>query len=233
MNQSQIVACIFARGGSKGVPRKNIREFNGKPLLAWTVEQALELGIFEHVYVSTDSQEIADVARRYGAEVPFLRPAELASDTAPERLAWRHAVQNLPPFDIMVSLPTTSPLRHPETIIKCVDLYKEGDVDTVIAITKSNHHPAFNMVNMDDRGYLHLAHQDKDIVLRRQDGKQIYNITTLCYVTSPHAIMNQNRIMEGRVKGIVCSQEESIDIDTVIDFDVAEFLYRRMTEKEI
>ena len=227
MEKPKIVACIFARGGSKGVPRKNIRDFNGKPLIAWTIELALNLGIFEHVYVSTDSQEIADVALQYGAEVPFLRPAELASDTAPERLAWRHAVQNLPAFDIMVSLPATAPMRRSETILKCIELYKESDADTVIAVTKSGHNPAFNMIYMDEDGLSHLLFGGKEQILRRQDGRSSFDITTVCYVLSPDTILKQNRVMEGKVRSVIVDQEEAIDIDTMLDFDIAQFLHLR------
>lgn len=222
-----IFAFVFARGGSNGLPGKNIRNFNGKPLIAWTVELAVSLGIFDRVIVSTDSPEIADVARRYGAETPFLRPAELASDTVPERLAWRHAIENLPPFDIMVSLPATAPLRRPETVTRCIELFKKGDADTVITVTPAERHPSFNMVNLDSEGRAHLLMPTGPRVLRRQDAPAAYDMTTVCYVTSPSAVMSQNRIMEGHVKPVIIDRMEAMDIDTLDDFDVAAFLQTR------
>jgi N-acylneuraminate cytidylyltransferase len=92
----KVAAFIFARGGSKGLPGKNIREFGGKPLIAWSIEQALEAQEIDQVFVSTDSLEIAEIALRYGAQVPFLRPAELASDHSPEWLAWQHGLKYFP-----------------------------------------------------------------------------------------------------------------------------------------
>lgn len=227
MSQPKVVACIFARGGSKGVPRKNIREFNGKPLIAWTIEMARNVGIFDHVYVSTDSQEIADVARQYGAEVPFLRPAELASDTVPERLAWRHAVQNLPSFDIMVSLSATVPLRRPETVVKCVDLFRKGGAEMVITVTPSRRHPSFDMVRVDEEGYAHLLDSVEKMVLRRQDAVKTYDMTPVCYVASPEVIMAHDRIMTCRVKPVVIDDVEAVDIDNMLDFEVAEFLHSK------
>lgn len=227
MNKLGIVACIFARGGSKGVPRKNIRDFNGKPLIAWTIELARGLGIFDHVYVSTDSEEIAEVARQYGAEVPFLRPAELASDTVPERLAWRHAVQNLPPFDIMASLSATVPLRKPETIMKCVELFQQGGAEMVITVTPSKSHPSFNMVRVDEDGYAHLLDSVEKMVLRRQDAVKNYDMTPVCYVASPEVIMTHNRIMTCKVKPVVIQDVEAVDIDDMLDFEIAEFIHAK------
>lgn len=227
MNKPGIVACIFARGGSKGVPRKNIREFNGKPLIAWTIELALGLGIFDHVYVSTDSEDIAEVARQYGAEVPFLRPAELASDTVPERLAWRHAVQNLPPFDIMASLSATVPLRKPDTVMKCIELFQQGGAEMVITVTPSKGHPSFNMVRVDEEGYAHLLDSVEKMVLRRQDAVKNYDMTPVCYVASPEVIMTHNRIMTCKVKPVVIEAVEAVDIDDMLDFEIAEFIHAK------
>lgn len=227
MSEPRVVACIFARGGSKGVPRKNVREFNGKPLIAWTIELALGLGIFDHVYVSTDSEEIAEVARQYGAEVPFLRPAELASDTVPERLAWRHAVQNLPPFDIMASLSATVPLRKPESVMKCIELFQQGGAEMVITVTPSKSHPSFNMVRMDEEGYAHLLGSVEKMVLRRQDAVKNYDMTPVCYVASPEVIMEHNRIMTCKVKPVIIEAVEAVDIDDMLDFEIAEFIHAK------
>ena len=227
MSEPKIVACTFARGGSKGVPHKNIREFNGKPLIAWTIELAHKAGIFDHVYVSTDSQEIAAIAQQYGAEVPFLRPVELASDTVPERFAWRHAVQTLPPFDIMVSLAATVPLRKPDTVVKCVELFRKGGAEMVITVTPSKRHPSFDMVRVDDEGYAHLLDSVEKMVLRRQDAMKTYDMTPVCYVASPEVIMTHNRIMTCKVKPVVIDDIEAIDIDNMLDFEIAQFIHSK------
>lgn len=227
MSKQKIIACIFARGGSKGVPRKNIREFNGKPLIAWTIELAQKLGIFDHIYVSTDSQEIAEAALLYGAEIPFIRPAELASDTVPERLAWRHAIQNLPPFDIMVSLSATVPLRRPETVVKCIELFQQGSAEMVITVTPSKRHPSFDMVKVDEEGFAHLLDSVEKMILRRQDALKTYDMTPVCYVASPEVIMRHNRIMTCKVKSVVIDHVEAVDIDNMLDFEIAEFIHAK------
>jgi bifunctional N-acetylglucosamine-1-phosphate-uridyltransferase/glucosamine-1-phosphate-acetyltransferase GlmU-like protein len=133
----EVVGFIFARGGSKGLPGKNIRPLCGKPLIAWSIEHALSVKRIARVLVSTDADEIAAVALQNGAEVPFMRPAELAGDNSPEWLAWRHALNYLRETtgelpDVMVSVPTTAPLRFPQDIENCLDEYEKGDADIVI-----------------------------------------------------------------------------------------------------
>ena len=160
--QPIICAWIFARGGSKGLPGKNIRPLKGKPLIAYAIETAQKSRYIKNVFVSTDSPDIAAVAEQYGAIVPFLRPDELSSDTANERMAWRHAIEwmrsqgQYAPMDIMVSLPTTAPLRTPEEVDQAIELYLQGGADTVIAVSKSARHPAFNMVYVDENKYARI-----------------------------------------------------------------------------
>ena len=134
-----VVAGIFARGGSKGVPRKNIRLIAGKPLIAYAIETARNSALIGRVIVSTDDREIAEVAVKYGAEVPFLRPPELAQDDSPEWLAWQHTVRKLhgdtdgtPKWDVFVSVPATSPLRKVEDVDACIGALLAGDADVAI-----------------------------------------------------------------------------------------------------
>jgi len=127
-----IVAFIFARGDSKGLPNKNIKIFNGKPLIAWSIEHAKSIDRINRIIVSTDSIEIAKIAREFGAEVPFMRPKELATDHSPEWLSWQHALKFLSQTedylpDLMLSIPTTSPLRDVEDINKIIDEYIENE----------------------------------------------------------------------------------------------------------
>jgi len=126
--QYDAVAFIFARGGSKGLPGKNIKMFAGKPLIAWAIEHAHAAEGIRRVIVSTDSKEIATVATRYGAEVPFMRPSHLAKDDSPEWLSWRHALEFIRDDEgsfpsAMVSVPVTAPLRQPVDIERCLELF--------------------------------------------------------------------------------------------------------------
>lgn len=221
------VGFIFARGGSKGLPGKNIRPLAGKPLIAWSIEHAFSVKKIERLIVSTDSEEIATIARQYGAEVPFIRPSELAQDNSPEWLAWRHALNYLVETDgslpnIMVSMPTTAPLRLPIDIENCLLEYEKGDVDIVITITDAHRSPYFNMVKTDPTGRVTLINPPRQSIARRQDAPTVYDMATVCYVVDPAFVMNHNSIFEGRVRAIHVPKERAIDIDTMLDFHVAE-----------
>ena len=206
------------------MPGKNIREFCGKPLIAWSLEVAHSTGLFDRVIVSTDSPEIAEVARKYGGETPFMRPAELATDTAAEWLAWRHALDQMPPFDIFVSLPPTAPLRRPETVKACLELYQRREADMVLTVSPAHRHPSFNMVLMNDAHEVHIAMPPAGAIVRRQDAPPMYDVATVCYVTSPAFIRSHFGALSGRTKAVVLDQREAIDIDTPLDFEFAEFL---------
>lgn len=227
MKKPVIYAFVFARGGSKGLPGKNIRDFCGKPLLAWSLEAAKASGLFDRLIVSTDSPEIAETARAYGGETPFMRPDELASDSAAEWWAWRHALDNLPLFDIFVSLPATAPLRRPETIKKCVDVYLQGEADLVLTVSPAQRHPSFNMVFLDEEAGASLILPPAGAISRRQDARPAYDVSTVCYVTGPDFIRSHFGPFSGRTKAVVVTSEEAVDIDTPLDFAMAEFLFRQ------
>jgi N-acylneuraminate cytidylyltransferase len=230
------VAFIFARGGSKGLPGKNIRPFGGKPLICCSIQHALGIKRIERIIVSTDSLEIAAVAREFGAEVPFLRPAELAKDDSPEWLAWRHALtyifETTGSFpEVMLSIPTTSPLRLPVDIENCLDEYEKGDVDMVISVTDAHRSPYFNMVKANGDGTVGLVNPPQSAVARRQDAPLIYDITTVCYVAKPDFVMTHTSTFEGRVRAVHVPAERAIDIDTLLDFQIAESLLKMREDK--
>jgi N-acylneuraminate cytidylyltransferase len=223
-----IIAFIFARGGSKGLPGKNIRCLAGKPLIAWSIEHALAVERIDRVIVSTDSEEIADVARQYGAEVPFIRPEKLALDDSPEWLAWRHALNYLKETDgilpdQMVSVPATAPLRSILDINKCLDEFEKGDVDVVITVTDANRSPFFNMVKRNSDGTFGLVISPSTTLTRRQDVPVVYDMTTVAYVVKPEFVMKHENTFDGRVAAVHVPLERAIDIDTMADFKMAEF----------
>lgn len=223
------IAFIFARGGSKGLPGKNIRPLVGKPLIAWSIEHALAVPGIARVIVSTDSPAIAAVAREYGAEVPFMRPPHLAADDTPEWLAWRHALEfvrteenRLP--DAMVSLPATAPLRDPSDIARCLELFEQGDSDIVVTVSQSHRSPYFNMVKENADGTVGLAIPTLPSVTRRQDAPVVYDMSTVAYVARPDWVLTHNGVFDGRMRAVNVPAERAVDIDTLQDFHFAEFL---------
>jgi len=219
-----VVAFIFARGGSKGVPGKNLRPLAGKPLIAHAITQAKAAAGIDRVVVSTDDEEIARVARQWGAEVPFMRPAELATDEAPEWLAWRHALQETEDVGTFVCVPATAPLRQPGDIEACLGRLGIGDVDVVFVVTAAAHNPYFNMVTLDGDGLAHLAMQAQDQHHQRQSAPAMFDITTVCYATHPQFIARAEGLFDGRVGVVEVPPERALDIDTEFDFRVAEAL---------
>ncbi|MCB0037772.1 MAG: acylneuraminate cytidylyltransferase family protein [Anaerolineales bacterium] len=231
MNQKpKIVAAIFARGGSKGVPRKNIKMLGDKPLIAYSIEVALSVEAIDRVVVSTDDEEIAAVARKYGAEVPFMRPTELAQDNSPEWLSWQHLIEALQqehPIDILVSVPATSPFRNRNDVEKCIQaLVAHEDTDVVITVTEAHRNPYFNMVTLDPGGRANLVMQGKETIARRQDAPEVYDMTTVAYAANVPFIMEANSVFDGRMRAVIVPPERALDIDTSLDFAFAEFILR-------
>jgi CMP-N-acetylneuraminic acid synthetase len=224
-----VTAFIFARGGSKGLPGKNIRPFGGKPLIAWSIEQALAVDRVDRVIVSTDSDEIASVAKDFGAHVPFIRPAELAGDQSPEWLAWRHALNFLKASegglpDAMLSVPATAPLRSQVDLENCLDEYEKGDVDIVITVTEAHRSPYFNMVKENGDGTVGLVIPPQTAIARRQDSPVVFDMATVAYVVRPEFVFSNNSVFQGRVRAVQVPSRRAIDIDTLLDFQMAEYL---------
>lgn len=225
----KIVAFIFARGGSKGLPGKNVKPLAGKPLIAWSIEHARAVRRIGRIIVSTDSNEIAEVALEYGAEVPFMRPKELALDDSPEWLAWRHALDYLQVSDgclpdAMVSVPPTAPLRLPADIDSCLDQYERGDADMVITVSDAHRSPYFNMVKANADGTVGLVIPPQSSIARRQDAPPVFDMSTVAYVARPEFVMTHMTTFQGRVRAVHIPAERAIDIDTPLDFKIAECL---------
>ncbi len=221
------VAFIFARGGSKGLPGKNIKPLAGKPLIAHAIATARACPRLETVIVSTDDPAIAAVARDHGAEVPFLRPVHLAQDDSPELLAWRHAIgwfqRERGAFDSFVSLPATAPFRAVADVEACLDrLHERDDTDIVITVCPAARSPWFTMVRLDPDGIAHMLLTSYQPIFRRQDAPPVYDITPVAYVARPAFVLSADRLFAGRVRTIQVPPEHALDIDTPWDFRLAE-----------
>ena len=217
-------ALICARSGSKGIKNKNIRIFKSKPLISYPIKSAQRIKEIVSISVSTDSNKIAKIAKKYGAEIPFIRPKKLSGDKVNEWDVWKHFVKKkklINKDQILVVLPTTSPLRKIEDIKKCIKLYKQKRFDTVLMITKSNKNPFFNMMTKKKDNSLDLCIKSKKNIIRRQDAPEVYNVTTLCYILSCHFLMRKKSFFEGKIGGVEIPAERSIDLDTELDLKIA------------
>lgn len=226
---SKVCAFIFARGGSKGLPQKNILPIGGLPMLVHGVRIAQQLDNVAGVYVSTDCGEIAAIAREAGAKV-IIRPAELAGDSAPEWLAWQHAIQFVQEcygnFEYFLSLPPTAPLRKLEDAENCLAALR-SDIDIVITMTPARRSPWFNMVSKDKTGMVSPV-INKDVIYRRQDSPHCFDMATVAYASRPEFILSADKIWDGRVAGVEVPIERAIDIDTPFDFALAKFVMEQL-----
>lgn len=225
-----VVAGVFARGGSKGLPRKNIRVLAGKPLIAYAIDAARSSAMIDRVFVSTDDTEIADVARQCGADVPFMRPAELSRDDSSEWLAWQHAVRELEvvlphrAVDVLVSVPTTAPLRAVQDVDRCIETLLASDADIVITVTPARRSPYFNMVTLDDERARLVIEPADGAVHRRQDAPLVYDITTAAYAVRRDYLLSATHLLQGKVRAVVVPESRALDIDSEMDLRIAEFI---------
>jgi len=228
-----IVCFIFARGGSQGLKNKNIKSLNGKPLIAYSIEKAKKINLISDIIVSTDSKKIEKISKFYGAKVPFTRPKALSTNNSPEILSWKHAVQHYEKqyqkkIDIFISLPTTAPLVKSKSVKDALKLFikKKTKIDLLLSITETNHFPQFNMVYSYKHNLVDLLDKRKS-VFNRQKIKNIFNITTGFYISTPEYIKKcNNYIFKGIISGYKIKKSESIDIDDIYDFKFAEYLLK-------
>lgn len=219
------IVFIFARGGSKGLPGKNIKLLNGKPLLQYSIETAKKVTQISDIFVSTDCDSVAAVALQNGVKI-INRPEALATDTSPEWAAWRHAIDYVRNksgvFDIFVSLPATSPLRNVKDVESAIEKLQVLHADICISVTPASRSPYFNMVKVGSNGAAELVIKPEGDVSRRQDAPKIYDITTVVYAAKVTFIEKQSSIFTGRVVATVVPKIRAIDIDDIYDFKFAE-----------
>jgi len=231
---SNILCTICARGGSKGVKNKNIKELNGKPLISYTIEQAKASGLFEHIVISTDSDDISNVAKKYGAEVFFKRSSEMASDSAGKLDVIKDAFKRSEEyynrtFDYLIDLDATAPLRSVDDIINSFKQFIENNNDNLITAMPSRRSPYFNLVEQDKDGKVYLSKKLDSAVVRRQDAPKSYDMNASIYIWKRDVILNKNSLFLEKTGLYVMPEERSIDIDNELDFKFVEFL---MKEKD-
>jgi len=231
-----VLAVITARGGSTTLPRKNILPFCGKPMIAYSIEAALNArragAAIDRVIVSTDDAEIADVSRKFGADVPFMRPPELAKSETPSLPVVQHAIafaeqQSGLIYDWILLLQPTSPLRTEDDILAALKLIAEPGTTAVISISNANtSHP--RKLKLIVEGILRPFQDDGFQPVRRQDfGYDVYKTNGAIYLARRDVLMQEGSFYGNCPRPLIMPAERSIDIDTQLDFDMAEFLYRR------
>ena len=219
---------ICARAGSKGVANKNLRLINNKPLIVYSIEQAIASKLFDQIVVSSDSKDIREVALANGATFCVDRPAELATDTAPKLPAIKHCVENAEKkfgqFEIIIDLDATAPLREPSDIIGALELLKSTQADNVITGTPAHRSPYFNLVEADANGIVSLSKPLATVVARRQDSPQCFDMNASIYVWRRQALFTNENLFTGNTRLFVMPRERSLDIDSQADFEMVEWM---------
>jgi CMP-N,N'-diacetyllegionaminic acid synthase len=223
-----MLGIVPARGGSKGIPRKNLALLDGRPLISWTIQPALESGAFERLIVSTDDSEIAEVARREGADVPFLRPAEFAGDVAPAIGVIRHALDALglalsDSSSGVAYLQPTSPFRTAAQLREAVELFKEHQPDTLVSVQRVPHNmvPGAQMVPVVDGHPLWLESPASQVLRRQEKAVTYARNGPAILIVSARDLLEHGRLYGERVLGYEMDRLSSLDIDDLLDLDMA------------
>lgn len=232
----RVLAIVPARGGSKSIPGKNLAPLDGKPLIAHTIDVARSVPEIDRVVVSTDSPEIAAAAGRYGAEAPFLRPAELAGDETPGIDPLIHAAQWLAENegycpDYVLCLQPTSPLRSAEDIGKALRVAVERDAEAVVSVVPVQHHPYWTR-RIEPDGRLIDFFPDAPEVVRRQDLPAAYALNGAIYLIRFDVLMQRRTWQTQRTYAVIMPPERSVDIDTPLDLDLAALLLARLKREQ-
>ena len=226
----RVLCTICARGGSKGVPGKNIRNLLGKPMIVWTIEVAKAANIFEHIVISTDSDQIASICEDAGASVFFRRSPEMASDSAAKLPVIRDAFIRSENhfgerYDILVDLDATSPLRLSQDILGSIDTLLDNDFDNVITGMPARRSPYFNLVEeVDNSGKVVISKKPPCPIIRRQDAPRCFDMNASIYVWSQESILKSEEVLGPNTGIFIMPEERSIDVDSELDFQFVEFI---------
>lgn len=222
----KILVIIPARGGSKGIPGKNIKPLNGKPLIYYTIDCARAICADEDICVSTDDEKIISVVEKYGLKVPFIRPTELATDTAGTYEVLLHALnfyeQQGKHFDVVLLLQNTSPFRKAEHVMEALRLYTP-EIDMVVSVKECAANPYYCVFEENQEGYLHISKGNGNII-RRQDAPKVYEYNGAIYVINVDSLKQMPLYAFPRRVKFVMDAESSIDLDTMLDWKMAEMI---------
>ena len=227
--ETNTVGAICARGGSKGVPRKNLRPLAGKPLIVHAIQCAKACSALRRVVVSTDDHAIANISREHGAEVPFIRPAHLALDDTSKWPVFQHLVLALEHatgerVDVLVDLDAGVPLRKPSDIDGCVNQLLSGTADIVATAYEADRNPYFNMVELKAEGFAKIVKSPEVPIVCRQAAPPVYSLSPAVYAIRRDTLWKYSHWSEARLQIYRLPRKRAIDIDSELDFRLAEFL---------
>ena len=230
----KIICSICARGGSEGLKNKNIKFMNGKPLIVWSIEQALRSKYIDKVIISTDSKDIADIAIKAGADVPELRPKKLSGNNVEKFLVMKYIFDLAckfynKQFEYLIDLDCTNPLRDTSDIDSMIEFFtvnkKKGDMILTTAEARKN--PFFNLLIKNTNGHLDICLKDKKNVIRRQDAPSVLEHVASIYIMKNEYLKKSNSLFEGKVLGYDIGQEKSFDVDNEFDWEIISYLMRK------
>lgn len=223
INNKKVLAIIPARGGSKGIPRKNIRSLGGKPLIAWTIEEGKKSKFIDKLIVSSEDSEIIEVAQSYGCDVPFVRPEYLAQDETPGIDPVIHALKELPNYDYVVLLQPTSPMRLSEDIDNCIREMLENEAPACVTVTEPEKSPYW-MYTLQENSLLQPLIPQKEFAARRQDLPSVYALNGAVYVASKEWLLETESFLTDQTTAYIMPKSRSYDIDDEADFLLCEWM---------
>lgn len=224
----KVIAIIPAREGSKGIAGKNMKLFNGKPLIEWTINAALKAEFVDRVFVSTDSNQIADFSKNLGIDIPFLRPRELAKDFSYVIETVIHTINIFLEYDYVILLQPTSPLRNSNDIDSVIKLSIENDFRSIVSISEAQYLPQLFYQLKEDASLIPLFENNKSF--NRQEFSSYYILNGACYFASRKLILENKKFISDDTLGYIMPKERSIDIDTYYDWSIAEFLKNNLDQ---
>jgi N-acylneuraminate cytidylyltransferase/CMP-N,N'-diacetyllegionaminic acid synthase len=234
--KSAFACTICARKGSKGVKNKNVRLLEGKPLISHSIEQAIDAGFGETLIVSSDSDEILEIANSYQVPHIIRRPDELAHDTADKLEAIKHAITAVESkinctFSNILDLDPTSPLRLVDDIFAAIDLFRNSNADNLITGMSSRRSPYFNLVETNSNGFVSLSKPPTERIFRRQDSPKCYDMNASIYIWKRKFLFDNTQVFGNKTVLYSMPENRSIDIDSELDFEFVSFLMHKKNSK--
>lgn len=239
--KKKVICVISARGGTGGLPNKNIKKLINKPLIVWSIEQAKKTKEIDRIVVCTDSKKIQSISIKAGAESPFLRPKNLSTSRVGKFKVFKYALKACEKFykesyEIYLDLDCTNPLRSSRDISNCISQfrksYKKNKVSAVITICMARKNPYFNLVEKKKNNSLKISKKLKSNIIRRQDAPEVFEVVASICAINPNYIKKANYLLDGHTEGYNIGQHKSLDIDSKFDYQLMEFLLKNKIKYE-